>query len=108
MEDTRKSLFFIACFERVGTDEKTQCLDLGDCRTFGFKETFEQAERALNENTCDMHEFMYKYAIIEEMKPAIHPDVENRWFFAWDNARKGFFRIEEPKEFEHCCNITLG
>ena len=107
MEDNRPSMFFITCFQKCETNDKG-FLDTGEERVFGFKETFEQAEKALNENYCDMFEFLYKYAVVEEMKPAIHPDVENRWFFQWNEDKQGFFRIDEPKEFEHWCNIALG
>lgn len=100
-------MFFITCFQKIEID-KLGWLDMGASRVFGFKETFEQAECALNENTCDMFEFLYEYAVVEQMSPAIHPDVEGRWFFKWDNEKQGFFRIDEPKEFLHYCNIALG
>ena len=55
-----------------------------------YKETLEEAEYALNNNTCDMFEFLYEYAVIEEMGPYIHPDVEQEIWFKWDNEKKGF------------------
>lgn len=101
------NLFFITCFEKIETD-KLGWLDMGDSRVFGFKETYEQAERALNENSCDMFECLYRYAVVEQMSPAIHPYVEGRWFFKWDENKHGFFQMDEPKEFANYCNIALG
>lgn len=105
--DNRPSLFFITCFQKIDTD-KLGWLDMGDSRVFGFKETFEQADSALKNNVCDMYEYLYSYAVVEEMKPAIHPDVENRWFYEYDKEKEGFFPINEPEEFKHFCNIALG
>ena len=101
-------MFFITCFSRIETDDKGW-LNMGAVRTFGFEETFEAAEESLNTNRCDMFEYLYTYALVEEMNPGIHPEVENRWFYKWDDERGGFFRMdEEPKEFANYCNIALG
>lgn len=100
-------MFFITCFSKIDKDN-LGWLDMGTSRVFGFKETFEDAEYALNHNSCDMWETIYNYAIVEEMYPAIHPDVENRWFYKYDREKDGFFRIEEPEEFKNYTNIALG
>lgn len=100
-------MFFITCFSKIAKDD-LGWLDIGAFRTFGFKETFEEAEYALNHNVCDMWEYLYDYAIVEEMHPAIHPIAENRWFYKYDREKNGFFSMEEPEEFKHCCNIALG
>ena len=55
-----------------------------------------------------MWEYLYDYAVVEEMEPGIHPDVKNRWFFKFDREKNGFFRMDEPEEFAHYCNIALG
>lgn len=100
-------MFFITCFTKIAK-HKLGWLDMGSIRTFGFLETFEEAEQALNENACDMRECLYDYAVVEEMQPGIHPTAFNRWFYKFDEERKGFYRIEEPEEFQHYCNIALG
>lgn len=100
-------MFFITCFSKATTDD-LGWLDMGASRVFGYKETFEEAEEALNKNVCDMWEYLYDYAVVEEIGPGIHPDVANRWFFKYDREKDGFFRIEEPEAFSHYCNIALG
>lgn len=100
-------MFFITCFSKMEKDDKGW-FNGGAQRTFGFKETFEEAEYCLNNNVCDMYEFLYTYAVIEEMYPAIHPYVENETWYKWDNEKKGFFRIEKPKETNNVCNHALG
>ena len=89
-------MFFITCFSKIATDN-LGWLDMGSVRTFGF-----------NTNSCDMWEYLYDYAVVEEMHPAIHPEVENRWFYKYDREKDGFFRMEEPEVFKHYCNIALG
>ena len=106
-DNTQTAVFFIAGIEKKSIDS-LGWLDTGDIRVFGYKETFEQAKKALNENWCDMHEHLYKYAVVEEIPSGIHPDVINRWFFEWNENKEGFFEIEEPKEFLEYCNFTIG
>lgn len=101
-------MYFITCVQQLAKD-KLGWFDFGASRTFGYRETFESAKEALECNMCDMHEFLYKYAIVEKTGPYIHPDVEEIHFFEWDNERKGFFEMKEiPKDFEHICNVALG
>ena len=98
---------FITCMSKL---EKTDLgwPEFGTTRVFGFKKTWEEAIESLHNNTCDMYEYLYIYAVIEEMEPAIHPDVIRRQFFKWDNEKEGFFEIEEPDFMKHFCNIALG
>lgn len=99
--------YFITCFNRVGLD-KNQWLDIGCSRTFGYYEDYLTAEKALNENWCDMHETIYNYAVVEAIEPGIHPYPKERNFFKYDREKGGFFRIPEPEEFKGFCNIALG
>lgn len=100
-------MYFITCFERISVD-KLGWLDMGDQRTFGYKEKFETAKCALNENWCDMRECIYDYAVVEEIQSGIHPDVNFRQFFKWDENKGGFFEITEPEEFKNYSNIAFG
>jgi len=97
-------MFFITAFvdldERYGTK--------GGSRCFGFKETFENADQAVRENWCDIHEYTYDYVIIEEMNPGIHPNVENRWFYKFNHEDEVYVPIDEPEELKHFCNLALG
>ena len=100
-------MYFITCFSKCERDAKGW-FDGGATRTFGFKETLEEAEEALNLNVCDMHEYLYVYAVVEKLSPYIHPEVEEEYWFAWDEEKQGFFRIEKPEVAYHVCNHALG
>lgn len=100
-------MYFITCFQKIELD-KRGWPDFGATRTFGYRETFESAKEALECNMCDMHEFLYRYAVVEKLGPYIHPDCEMRQFFKYDKERNGFFPIDEPEEVKGFCNFALG
>ena len=99
--------YFITCFEKMKTT-KNGWPDTGDTRTFGYYDNFQSAESALNENRCDMCEYLYNFAFVEEIGQGIHPDVTARWFFIFNDDKGGFFKAEEPEEIEGIVNFALG
>ena len=99
-------MYFITCFEKCGTNKGW--LDIGASRTFGYYDNLNTCIQALNQNWCDMFEYLYEYAIVEKIGQGIHPECEERWFFKWDDEKKGFFDISEPEEFKHYTNLSLG
>ena len=100
-------MYFITCVKKCELNH-LGWFDGGDIRCFGYEETLEAAERALNKNICDMHEYYYRYAVVEKIGPHIHPDVEEEYWFEWDNDKRGFFRIEKPEATYRSCNYALG
>ena len=99
-------MYFITCLEKIGKGKYG--LDVGASRTFGYLDNFDDADEALRQNSCDMHEYLYHYGVIEKVEPGIHPVAEKRWFYKYNGEKNGFYPIEEPKEFEHYINIALG
>ena len=100
-------MYFITCFRKVTKDD-LGWLDMGETRTFGYYDNFDDADKALKDNYCDMHETIYHYAVVEKIDAGIHHIAEKRWFYKYDKEKDGFYPIEEPKEFEHHINIALG
>lgn len=101
-------MYFITCMEKCERMPKLGWFDGGSKRCFGYKETLEEAEEALNENMCDMYEYCYVYAVVEKLGPYIHPNVEEEYWFKWDDDRGGFFRIDKPEAAYRVCNHALG
>lgn len=101
-------MFFITCFTKIPTED--DFTNIGSTRTFGYLESFEDAEKALNENWCDMFECYYDYAVVEEIGPGIHcyAGKDERTFFKWDRNKNGFFKIDPIPEFKHIGNIAIG
>lgn len=100
-------MFFITCFQKceLASDKFPK---IGATRTFGYFPTKDLAEEALRSNSCDMYEYLYSYAVLEEIPEGIHPICNNRAFFRFDPDKNGYFPIEEPKIFEHYLNFALG
>lgn len=99
-------MYFITCFEQL--PKSNDHFDIGSSRCFGYKKTLKEAIKALHNNTCDMHEYLYSYAVIEKLGPYIHPDVEMHQFFKFDPDRRGFYEIDDPEELKHLTNFALG
>ena len=100
-------MYFITCFSKCERNERGFFCG-GAQRTFGYMPTFEEAEKALNTNACDLFECLYEYAVVEKIGPYIHPDVEEEVWFQWDNDKRGFYRIEKPKASYGTCNFAIG
>lgn len=102
--------YFITCTVKDGkTKNKLGYQDYGATRTFGFYHKLNDAREALNENQCDMHEYLYQFAIIEKMYPGIHPCCYDENDFEWYkyNPKKGGFYITENPP-DGTVNFALG
>jgi hypothetical protein len=108
-EDTRATIYTITCFQKLELDDRGW-LRTGAQRTFGFYTERKDAIQAMNENWCDMCEYLYDYAVIEAMREGIHCDVDEEIWFQWNDKRKGFFEIPKPEcvTKSHICNFALG
>lgn len=65
----------------------------GDTRTFGYYNEFEEADQAVQENRLDMHEYLYKYIIVEHIGQGIHPWVKNKWWYKYNHETNKFESI---------------
>lgn len=99
-------MFFIACFEHLPPVERDY--DIGDCRTVGYFDNYNNAALRLHNNACDLYEDIYDYAIIEEVEQGLYPNVKSRKFFKYDKEQDGFFEIEEPEQLKQFCNFSIG
>ena len=105
--DENQKYYFITVFERL--DLKNTWPDYGASRTWGFYRDKEVALRALHENWTDMWERCYDYALIEAYEEGIsHLDIEYRQFFKFDQAKNGYFEIEEPEGYGHVAGFAFG
>jgi hypothetical protein len=93
-------MFFITCIDNLSTFDYQ--------RTFGYTQTFEEAEKKLNENYLDLHEYLYQYAVVEKIPAGIHQTAEKEVWFKWNEEKGGFFQIDKPSEVLSFCNFALG
>lgn len=75
-------------------------------RCFGYYIEKEDAEEALRLNSCDMHETMYDYAVIEKVEPGIHPYAEITGWFQYNDEKNSYEPIEVGRT--GFCNYAIG
>lgn len=103
-------MYFITCFQKDGTEKIDGLPNFGTMRTFGYLENYDEAEKALNENWCDMYECVYNYAVIEKIGPGkvkgLACKEEDRKWFQYDREKDGFFQIKKPLSYEITQNFA--
>ena len=91
----QERIYLITVFEKCEPIEAWG-YDLGDARSVGWRPTLEMAVNTVTSNMCDIWEYCYDYACIEELDYGLYPFPENRWFYKY-NVGKGIYEeIDEP------------
>ena len=85
-------------------------MNCGSSRCFGYYETFEEADKAVRENRCDIREYLYDYCFIENIPSGIHPIClpEDRHLYEYDETTDSFVKIDEPVALHHIVGWALG
>lgn len=78
-------------------------------RTFGFFNSIIGAERAIHKNSCDMHECLYDYIVLEYIEEGIHPDVKSRDWYQYNNDCWNYIdEFSVPEYIRTFSNWSLG
>ena len=96
-------MHFITCF--CVDESKNECTD---SRTFGYFADYNECQTALHENWCDMHEFYYDYAVVEQIFEGIHPRPEKVVWVKWGDEKEGFYETEKPEWTNGWYGFALG
>ena len=91
-----QNIFLITVFEKCEPDERWYA-DLGSTRSVGFRYSFESAEEVVKTNMCDIWEYCYDYACIEELGCELYPFYQSRKFYKYNADIDGYEEIEEPE-----------
>ena len=75
-------------------------------RCFGYYPEKEDAFEAVRRNSCDMHETMYDYIVVEEIEPGIHGMAEVVGWFKYNRETDGYDPIEVGRT--GFCNYAIG
>lgn len=105
-----ETIYTVTVFQKISPNQLDlyQIVDLGDRRCVGWYDNIDEAKNAVINNFSDMHEDMYKFAIIEEVTQGIKiPDV-SRVVFAWNANTNEYEEINLPKELEDLCSLGIG
>ena len=88
--------------------------DTGTTRTPCFYHTLKDAKYTVENNVCDIWEYCYQYAVIEEVDIGCYPYCGKRWFYKWekDETEKNYggryVPIDTPEELKAVVNFAIG
>jgi hypothetical protein len=92
-----KSVFFITTMTKCDEASSEKHFDrFGSIRTVGYRDTLKAAQDVVKYNMCDIYEYCYNYACIEEIGPEIYPEVRNRWFYKFNRETDCYEPIDTP------------
>ena len=94
-KNPRDYIYLITVLDKLEPDERWG-YSLGDTRSVGWRPTFEMAEEVVKTNMCDIWEYCYGYACIEELDYSLYPWAENRWFYKFNRETGCYEEIDEP------------
>lgn len=89
------NVFFITTIDVADKENKTFTW-----RTPGFRYSLEDAKEVVEKNMCDIFEYCYKYAVIEELEPYLYPERRNVWWYKWDKEKEQYCPIENNDTIE--------
>lgn len=49
---------------------------------------------------CDIFEYCYEYAVIEELEPYLYPKRKNVWWYKWDNEKEQYCPVKNNETIE--------
>ena len=90
------NVFFITTIDVADKENKTFTW-----RTPGFRYSLKEAKEVVEKNICDIFEYCYKYAVIEELEPYLYPERRNVWWYKWDNEKNSIVLLKTmiPSKF---------
>ena len=99
-------MWFITVFEKY---VKTNAApDIGEFRTIGYYPNKGMAIEDVLENAIDMHEDMYKYAVIEFIPFGLYQPATKKIFFEWDDQSRHYFEVDSENFSDDFGNYAIG
>ena len=89
------NVFFITTIDVIEKENKAFTW-----RTPGFRYSLEEAKEVVEKNMCDIFEYCYEYAVIEELEPYLYPERKNVWWYKWDNEKEKYCPVENNDTIE--------
>lgn len=99
-------MWFITVFEKY---VKTNAApDIGEFRPIGYYPHKEMAIEDILENAIDMHEDMYKYAVIEFIPCGLYQPATEKIFFEWDDQSGHYLEVDYENFSDDFGNYAIG
>lgn len=100
------NIYVIMVCEKL--EEHNNLPDVGASRVVGFYTDRSDAEFAVKNNSCDIWEMCYDYAIIEEVEEGLYSLSTERSYYKYDTEDGHYHPIPEPDFMKHLSGFTIG
>ena len=77
-------------------------------RTVGFYFDEKKAIENVKDNSCDIEECLYDWAVIEEMPAGFYICPTKEMWFKWNEDTKKYEKCEKPEETKGIINWGIG
>lgn len=101
-----KPIYVITTFEHLPPEG--QYMNIGCSRTPGYYFELETAQKAVEENWCDIWEHCYDYAVICEVEPGLYPCPTPIQYYKYNKNKDEYVKTSEPKEVIYFRICDLG
>jgi len=79
-----------------------------DQRVVGFFSDVSKAKSCLIEQSENLFEYYYEYAVIEVLEEGLYPNVVFQEWFIYDKTIEKYIPCKEPEDFKNTINISIG
>lgn len=96
-------IYTITCIEKIEEDKGWPVF--GTSKFIGYYFNKDEALEDVEANNCDINEFLFRFAVIEEIEPGLYSLPRKRWVFEFDDKSRTYHPIDEPKAMRHIANV---
>ena len=98
-------IYLITVFTKCEPWKTPYDYNLGSTRSVGWRPTLEMAVETVEKNMCDIWEYCYDYACIEEIGCELYPFHKERRYYKYNRTIDSYEEIDEPFCLKGYCNI---
>ena len=84
----------------------------GGSRCFGWVSSLKEAKNVVENNRSDIHEYSYKYAVIEKIADGLRGGYKlpKEWWYEWkgDHENGQYISVDKPEELKSVIHWGIG
>lgn len=102
------TIYTIMTCEHIMEYNDTGFPEFGAARVPGFYTNYDDAVKALHNNSGDLREEVYDYAAIETVDEGLYGAHGSAVWFKFDKEKGGFYEFQTPILCRNICGLTIG
>jgi len=99
-------IYTVTVIQTIKLDHQTNLPDFGDRRCVGYFNDLLGAQLAIKWNGEKLHDGMYNYVIVEEMREGLFRADTKRYIYQWIDSN--FVEIDEMDIIKNLSNFGIG